>query len=97
MIAPLPLTPELSALARRTVWFKNPEEALHYAAHFIAHVLTYGLHEDVAILRRYVTDDDLREALRQAPPGIFDIRSWHYWHLVLECYPPPPLPQRRFS
>lgn len=40
-------------------------------------------------------DEDLREALDRAPPGIFDPRSWSYWHLVLDRWPPPPLPERK--
>ncbi len=92
---PLPHTPELAAVARRAVWFKAPEEALAGPVHLIAHVLTYGSHEDVKALRRHVSDDELREALAAAPPGIFDPRSWAYWHLKLGCYPAPPLPRRR--
>ena len=42
-----------------------------------------------------VSDDDLREALAQAPPGVFDARSWSYWHLMLDPSPAPPLPQRK--
>ncbi|MGE5441951.1 MAG: hypothetical protein ACM3Q0_02685 [Bacteroidota bacterium] len=42
----------------------------------------------------YLGDDDLREALDRAPAGIFDPRSWSYWHLVLDRWPPPPLRER---
>ena len=35
-------------------------------------------------------------ALRAAPPGVFDRRSWAYWHTVLEVLPTPPLPKRQF-
>jgi len=35
--------------------------------------------------------------LDQAPPGVFDGRSWAYWHLTLKGRRrPPPLPERRF-
>ncbi len=94
---PLPDVPELHALARRVVWFKPPSEAIAMPVHFIAHVLTYGTHEDVSVLRRFVPDDDLREALASAPPGVFDDRSWAYWHLKLGCYPAPPLPARTIA
>lgn len=94
---PLPLTPELATVSRRTVWFKSPQEALDYPEHFIAHVLTYGMFEDVQTLRKYVSDNDLRESLRHAPPGVFDARSWAYWHLMLGEYPAPPLPVRQLG
>jgi hypothetical protein len=35
--------------------------------------------------------------IEQAPPGIFDPRSWAYWNLKIGRYPAPPLPQRSFS
>lgn len=91
---PLPNNPDLQALARRVVWFKAPGDAIAMPSHFIAHVLTYGTHEDVRVLRRFVSDDELREALADAPPGVFDDRSWAYWHLKLDRYPAPPLPVR---
>jgi hypothetical protein len=94
---PLPNTPELHAVARRTVWFRRPEEAIADPVHLIAHVLTYGTHQDVKTLRRYVTDAELREAIEHAPPGVFDARSWAYWNLKIGRYPAPPLPARRFG
>jgi len=54
-------------------------------------------HEDMNILRAFLTDDDLREALDQAPPGIIDPRSWAYWNSKLGRYPTPPLPTRRLG
>jgi hypothetical protein len=91
---PLPNTPEVAAVARRTVWFKSPEQAIDDPVHLVAHVLTFGTHEDVKTLRRFVTDDELRQALDSAPPGIFDPRSWAYWNLKVGRYPAPPLPKR---
>jgi hypothetical protein len=94
---PLPNTPELHAVAKRTVWFQSPEEALTDTLHFIAHVLTYGTHEDVKTLRRHLSDEELRDAIEHAPPGIFDPRSWAYWNLKLGRYPAPPMPRRHFA
>jgi hypothetical protein len=56
--------------------------------------MTYGDHRDMLAIRKQMTDDDLRTALAQAPPGIFDARSWAYWNLVLDRYPTPPMPER---
>lgn len=49
------------------------------------------------VVRRYVDDTGLIEALDNAPPGIIDARSWAYWNNVLGRYPPPPMPKRRFA
>lgn len=95
MIMKVPrLTPELAEVARRCVWFKSPKEAIRQPTHLVAHILTYGLHEDVKVLRHQLSDDDLRAALAKAPPGVFDARSWVYWHLVLGEETAPPLPRR---
>ena len=51
--------------------------------------------DDIRIARSRFDEDDFRSALRQAHPGIFDPRSWAYWHLVLGIDPAPPLPERR--
>jgi len=77
----LPQTPELLAVAARVVWFKAPSEALADSVHFLAHVMTYGTVEDLRALDGVVGLDEFREALDNAPPGIFDPRSWAYWSL----------------
>jgi hypothetical protein len=51
-------------------------------------------HEDMRVLRRYLSDADFMEALDNAPPGIIDPRSWAYWNNKMGRYPPPPLPKR---
>ena len=93
----LPLTPEIEAVARRVIWFEEPRQAVAYPARFLAYAMTYGVHEDMSIRRRHVSDDALREALDHAPPGIFDPRSWAYWNVMLGRYPVPPMPQRTFE
>lgn len=91
---PLPINAELESVARRVVWFKPQAEAIKETNIFVAYVLTYGTHEDVSILRKYLADEDFRKAIITAPPGIFDPRSWAYWNLKIGRYPTPPLPKR---
>ena len=91
---PLPQTSQLLTVARRVVWFKPPEEALAEPAHFLAHVMTYGTIEDLKLLSGVVGLAEFREALAQAPPGIFDPRSWAYWNARCGRQPTPPLPTR---
>jgi hypothetical protein len=93
----LPPTPELLAVAERVVWFKTPSEALADPVHFLAHVMTYGTVEDLRMLEGFVGQHEYREALENAPPGIFDPRSWAYWNLKYGRLPTPPLPVRRGS
>jgi hypothetical protein len=89
----LPATPELLRVARRVVWFEEPSRALDDPLQFLAHVMVFGTVEDLRALHGVVGDDDYREVLEHAPPGIFDARSWAYWHLVCGR-PEPPLPVR---
>jgi hypothetical protein len=93
----LPLNSELESVARRVVWFEHPERALDDPIRFAAYVLTYGKHGDVEVLRRYIGDEGLQEAVLKAPPGIFDGRSWAYWNLKIGRFPTPPMPERSFS
>ena len=94
---PIPRTPETEAVARRLVWFEPPAEALSDPIRFMAYAVASATHEDMKVLRRYVSDEDFREALDRAPPGIIDPRSWAYWNSKLGRYPAPPLPQRRLA
>ena len=93
----IPLTPETEALARRLVWFEEPAEALSDTVRFVAYALARATHEDMKILRAFMTDNDLREALDKAPPGIIDARSWAYWNSKLGRYHAPPMPARQLG
>ncbi len=93
----IPLTPDTEALARRLLWFEEPAEALSDTFRFVAYALARATHEDLNILRGFMTEDDLREALDNAPPGIIDARSWAYWNSKLGRYPAPPMPTRELG
>ena len=91
---PIPLNPETEAVARRIVWFEQPADALGDPIRFLAYAMVSATHDDMKLLRRYVSDEDFREALDKAPPGIIDPRSWAYWNSKMGRYPAPPLPRR---
>jgi hypothetical protein len=93
-VKPLPCKPDLLAVARRVIWFEPPEQALADPVRFLAYLMTYGTASDIAVAKRYLDADDFREALEQAPPGVFDVRSWAYWNAMFDRYPPPPMPRR---
>jgi len=93
----LPITPAMLEIARRVIWFEPPEKALADPVQFMAYAMTYAVHEDMRVIRQFVSDDDLRDALDHAPPGIIDPRSWAYWNSKMGRYPTPPMPVRRFG
>src|SRR6266480_5539428 len=72
----IPITPAMLEIARRVIWFEPPEKAIRDPVQFKAYAMTYAVHEDMRVIRQFVSDDDLRDALDHAPPGIIDPRSW---------------------
>ena len=90
-------SPELLAVAKRVVWFKPPATTLADGIFFLNFLMVYGTVEDIIVARQRYDDDDFRGALRHALPGIFDARSWAYWHARLGMGPAPPRPSRRFG
>jgi hypothetical protein len=56
--------------------------------------MVFGTWDDVRFLLDHYGKDAFREALLEAPPGLFDNRSWHYWHHRLNVLPVPELPVR---
>ena len=82
------------ALARKYVWWQPPERTLADRRLFLAQVMTLGGMDDVRWLLSRVSEDSLRAVLRDPPPGVFNARSWRYWHLRLGCDPAPELPER---
>jgi hypothetical protein len=93
----IPLTPLTLEVARRVIWFEPPEQALAEPIRFMAYAMSFARHEDMQVIRRYVSDDDIREALDHAPAGIIDARSWAYWNSKVGRYPAPPRPVRKFA
>ena len=94
---PIPLTDETQSLAEKLVWFEPPAAALADPIRFMAYAFARATNDEIKLLRTYLDDEDFREALDNAPPGIIDPRSWAYWNLKAGRYPAPPLPTRKFG
>jgi hypothetical protein len=85
----------LRAIAGKLLWWKTEEEALADPIRLVCQIMTLGTWSDVLLARPELGDEAFQAALGQAPPGVFDARSWNYWHLVFGLIPVPPLPARR--
>lgn len=79
------------------VWFKPPDQTLADPVFFLAHLMTFGTVEDLVTAQKYFGRDDFQRALENAPPGVFDSRSWSYWNLVFGRWPAPPMPKRNLG
>ena len=88
---------DLRTVAKRVVWFKEPENALKDAKLSLAHVMTYGTLNGVATTLRYFSEGDFEAVLNDPPPGVFDQRSWTYWNARYHRESVPDLPQRKLT
>lgn len=88
-------TEPLLGIARRLIWWLPAEEGIAQRSLFIARVMTLGVWDDVEIVRAVLGEEALRRTLKDAPPGVFDLPSWHYWHRRFGLEPIPALPKRR--
>ncbi|OGT93555.1 MAG: hypothetical protein A2298_05215 [Gammaproteobacteria bacterium RIFOXYB2_FULL_38_6] len=87
----------LDRLAKRYVWWNQPEWAYQHPDIFLSNVMNLGCWEDIQLLRQEVSDHLLKEVLSHAPPGYFNYRSWDYWHVKFNLLPIPPLPKRKLG
>ncbi|MGH7822358.1 MAG: nucleotidyl transferase AbiEii/AbiGii toxin family protein, partial [Candidatus Binatia bacterium] len=78
-----PMNPTLESIAERVIWWKPPAEALADRRHFLARVMAAGTFEEVRFVRACFPPEAFQVVLDDPPPGVFDPRSWAYWHLVL--------------
>lgn len=85
----------IERLAQRLIWWQPPSEALKDPVRLISQVMALGTWEDVMLARQCWAPEDFRKVLQNAPPGVFDKRSWSYWHRMLGFSSIPPLPKRK--
>lgn len=87
--------PRLIDIAARLIWWTSPEAALADQPRFLAQAMTDANLPDMGVIREVIGDVALRHVLHHPPSGVFDVRSWSYWHVKLGVEPIPPLPRRR--
>jgi hypothetical protein len=92
-----PIPEDLALVARRMVCHEPQKQALACPEVFLSCVMTYGTARDIVTAEKYFTAEEFRQALENAPPGVFDGRSWAYWNTVFGRVPVPPLPRRKLS
>jgi hypothetical protein len=85
---------QLAAIARRVCWWEPAASTVENTSLFLCRIMALGTWDDICIAFEHYGRNAFREALQNAPPGLFDPRSWHYWHHRLELLPVPSLPER---
>ena len=59
-----PYPADLLLVARKVVWYEQPEETLADLMTFLAHLMVYGSSADVSVAERYVPAGEFHEHLR---------------------------------
>ncbi len=87
---------ERERLARRYVWWREPDAALHDLPRLLCQIMAFGTARDYVTARRIWGEGTFKDALRGALPGAMDARSWTYWHRHFKL-PERALPKRCFD
>ena len=82
-----PYPPELLRVARKVVWYDAAERTLDDIPNFVAHLMVYGSPADVEVVEKYMSREEFRKALGNAPAGIFTQDAWIRWHEKLGIRP----------
>jgi len=85
---------DLDQLARRYVWWQPSSTTLARRDYLLCQIMQLATAEDVEMARRVYGDAAFRDALRAAPAGVLDARSWTFWHRFWFDRDPPALPSR---
>ena len=88
------LRSELVPIVRRVFWWGEPDDWLNDSVRFGAQVMTFGDWNDTVTVLKLLGDELFKQVLQTPPPGVFDIKSWTYWHLHYRLAVPP-LPVRK--
>jgi hypothetical protein len=82
---------ELKRIAGELLWWQQPELSLSDPRRFLMQVMTLGSSKQVEAVREAFGAEAMRDALINAAPGVFDGKSWSYWHVMFDL-PERPLP-----
>jgi len=87
---------QLKRIAKELFWWQPPEVSLANPRRFLAQVMTLGTWPEVQLAREAFGGDAFKDALLNAPAGVFDPRSWSYWRTVFSL-PEAGLPRRSLT
>ena len=83
------------SMAQKYVWWQSSEHTLADGRLLLAQMMTLGTADDVRWLLSVASSEDLLRVLDAPPVGVFNRRSWAFWHLRLGREVIPDLPARR--
>ena len=83
------------SMAKKYVWWQSPARTLADGRLLLAQMMTLATADDVRWLLSVASSADLLCVLDDPPVGVFNRRSWAFWHLRLGRETIPDLPVRR--
>ena len=90
---PSHLRAALLPVARKVFWWGDPSDWMDDKIRFVAQVMTFGDWNEAALVSKLLGEESFKQVIADPPPGVFDIKSWTYWHLRFNMTVPP-LPKR---
>jgi hypothetical protein len=87
---------QLRRIAKELFWWQAPEVSLANPRRFLAQVMTLGTWQEVQLVKGEFGWEALKDALLNAPAGVFDARSWAYWRAVFRL-PEAEMPRRSLT
>ena len=86
---------QLKSFAAKLIWWQPPEISLGQPRRLLGQVMTRGDWPEVVAFKSAFGWEAFRDALVNAEPGLFDVKSWTMWHQFFGLSVPA-LPQRAF-
>ena len=77
----------MASLVKKYVWWKTPEEVMKLPEQIRAQVMNLVIWDDVCLFERIIGTNGFCRVIKQAEIGMFNERSWHYWHHRLGLAP----------
>lgn len=86
---------QLKRFAAKLIWWQPPEVSLGQPRRLLGQVMARGDWPEVVAFKQALGWEAFRDALVNAEPGLFEIKSWTMWHRFFGL-PAPELPKRAF-
>ena len=86
----------LQQIARNLCWWQPAALTLSDPPRFLIQVMVLGTWQEVQKVNGFFGWGAFKDALLNAPAGVFDVRSWAYWRAVFGL-PEAELPRRSLT
>jgi hypothetical protein len=86
---------QLKSMAAKLIWWQPPEVSLANPRRLLAQAMARGDWPEIVAFKNAFGWQAFRDALMNADPGVFEVRSWAMWRHFFNL-PIAELPKRKF-